>query len=153
MAYYTKVLQPDETVKFVGRLHWIIYWKAIVLGMLSACVAVLWLNQPESQRPALTILLAVLLGLAVIFFVLRWFHRVGTEIVVTDKRIIHKTGWIARNTEEMNVTKVETVDVFQGIAGRILGYGNVRIIGTGATWEPLRQIGSPLELRNAIMVG
>ena len=76
-----------------------------------------------------------------------------TEIVVTDKRIIHKIGWIARHTEEMNITKVETVDVNQGIAGRIFGFGAVLIKGIGGSWEPLRHIALPLELRNAIIVG
>ena len=37
MAYYTKVLQPDETVKVIGRLHWWIYGRgAVVLGLHGA---------------------------------------------------------------------------------------------------------------------
>jgi uncharacterized membrane protein YdbT with pleckstrin-like domain len=96
---------------------------------------------------------ALFLLLAVVSFVRSWFVRVNTEIVVTDKRIIHKVGWIARRTEEINITKVETVDVRQGIAGRIFDYGTVGIIGIGASWEPLRRVASPLELRNAIIVG
>jgi uncharacterized membrane protein YdbT with pleckstrin-like domain len=97
--------------------------------------------------------LAILLLLSVMSFLPSWFRRVTTEIVVTDKRIIHKVGWIARRTEEMNMTKVETVDVRQGIVGRIFGFGTVLIIGIGASWEPLVFMASPLELRNAIMVG
>ncbi len=153
MAYYKKVLQPDETVKFVGGLHWIIYRHAILFAVLSACVCVLYLSQPDGQRPFLLLVLAIFLGLTILSFLRRWVHRLGTEIVVTDRRIIHKTGWISRRTEEMNISKVETVDVNQGIAGRIFGYGDVSIIGTGASWEPLRYVASPLQLRNAIMVG
>ena len=33
MSYYEKVLQPDETVKYVGSLHWIVYRHAIVLAL------------------------------------------------------------------------------------------------------------------------
>jgi uncharacterized membrane protein YdbT with pleckstrin-like domain len=91
--------------------------------------------------------------LTIISFARCWFVRVTTEIVVTDKRIIHKVGWIARRTEEMNITKVETVDVDQGVVGRILGFGTVLIRGIGGSWEPLRRLASPLELRNAIIVG
>jgi uncharacterized membrane protein YdbT with pleckstrin-like domain len=79
--------------------------------------------------------------------------RTTTEIVVTDKRIIHKVGLIARQTEEMNISKIETVEVEQGIFGRIFDYGTVLIIGVGASWEPLKFVASPLELRNAIIVG
>jgi hypothetical protein len=53
----------------------------------------------------------------------------------------------------MNVTKVETVDVLQRFWGRILGYGTVRVIGTGASLETLPYVASPLQLRNAIVVG
>ncbi len=89
----------------------------------------------------------------VVSFLSAWFVRVTTEIVVTDKRIIHKVGWIARRTEEINITKVETVDVAQGIVGRIFDFGTVLIKGIGGSWEPLRRVASPLQLRNAIIVG
>jgi uncharacterized membrane protein YdbT with pleckstrin-like domain len=153
MAYYTQVLQADEHVKYVGRLHWIIYKNAILLAFLTACSLVVLLQQPENDRPAILIVVLVLLAMTVVSFVRSWFHRLGTEIAVTDKRIIYKVGLIARRTEEMNITKVESVDVNQGIAGRIFGYGAVWIKGTGASWEPLMRIASPLELRNAIIVG
>jgi uncharacterized membrane protein YdbT with pleckstrin-like domain len=152
MASCTKVQHTGETVRFVGG-HWIIYKHASLFGVLTVCAAVLYLIQPDSQKQFLLVVLAVLLLLTVLAFVRRWFHRLGTEIVITDKRIIHKTGFISRRTEEMNISKVETGDVSQGIGGRILGYGDVAIIGTGATWEPLRSIAAPLQLRNAIMVG
>ena len=54
---------------------------------------------------------------------------------MTDKRIIHKRGLISRHTQEMNITKVETVDVFQTFWGRIFGYGMVMAKGTGASLE------------------
>jgi len=40
MAYYTKVLQPDETVKYVAKLHWSMYKHAIWLGVLTVALAV-----------------------------------------------------------------------------------------------------------------
>jgi uncharacterized membrane protein YdbT with pleckstrin-like domain len=150
MAYYTKVLQPDELVKYVGKLHWIMYRHAILLAILAAVPAYLPSGLPEEFRPILT---TILLLLAAVSFLSSWFIRVGTEIVVTDKRIIHKTGWFSRRTQEMNITKVETVDVNQGITGRALGFGEVLIRGIGGSWEPLRWVASPLKLRNAIMIG
>ena len=62
-------------------------------------------------------------------------------------------GLISRRTQEINITKVETVDVNQSFLGRMLDYGVVTIIGTGGSWGPLRQIAAPLQLRNAIVVG
>jgi len=126
------------------------YRSAIVLGILAAIVAY---ATPVPQQQLGHIVTAILLILAAVSFLSSWFVRASTEIVVTDKRIIHKTGWISRQTQEMNITKVETVDVDQGLVGRALGYGQVSIRGIGGSWEPLRWIASPLQLRNAIMVG
>jgi uncharacterized membrane protein YdbT with pleckstrin-like domain len=152
MAYYTKVLQPNETVRYVGRLHWIIYKYAILLGVLTICVAVVCATVPDSQRPLLLIIAGILLALAIVAYLKAWLIRAGTEIVVTDKRIIYKVGWIGRWTEEMSVSKVETVDVDQGIIGRIFDFGAILIRGTGSSWEPLQRVASPLQLRNAIIV-
>ncbi len=144
MSYVEQVLEPGETVKFSGQLHWTIYRNAIALGVLAAIAFLLTHHLGVA---------VVLLAIAAALFIRAWFVRATSEIVVTDKRIIHKVGWIARRTQEMNVTKVETVDVKQGIWGRILGFGTVCMIGTGSSWEPLRFIATPLQLRKAITVG
>ena len=51
---------------------------------------------------------------------------------------------------EMNMDKVESVQIDQSILGRMLDYGDVRILGTGEGFETLRTIASPIELRNSI---
>jgi uncharacterized membrane protein YdbT with pleckstrin-like domain len=88
------------------------------------------------------------LGLAVPTFI----SRFGTEIAVTDRRLISKTGFIKRHTTEISMDKVESVDVDQSMLGRVLGYGDVTVRGTGEGIEPLRNVASPIELRNAMMV-
>jgi uncharacterized membrane protein YdbT with pleckstrin-like domain len=153
MTYYTKVLQPDESVKYVGTLHWTIYKNSILLGMLTIIVAVASLNVTDDYRLITLSASGIVAFLTIVSFLRAWFVRITTEIVVTDKRVIHKVGWIARRTEEINVSKVETVDVSQGIAGRILDFGTVLIRGIGGSWEPLRRVAEPLKLRNAIIVG
>jgi uncharacterized membrane protein YdbT with pleckstrin-like domain len=69
------------------------------------------------------------------------------EFAITNKRIIMKTGLIARRTLELNLSKVESVIVNQSIFGRILGFGDVIIIGTGGTRETFNDIKKPLEFR------
>ena len=153
MAYYTKVIQPDENVRYVGGLHWTIYRNAILLAVVAVAALIVCLGVSGDQQFLALIAAGLFLLLAAVSFLGAWFVRITTEIVVNDRRIIHKVGWIARRTEEMNITKVETVDVSQGIGGRIFNYGTVAIRGIGGGWEPLRRVGSPLELRNAIVVG
>ena len=155
MAYHTKVLQPDETVKEISRLHWSIYRPAILLAVIAIAIAVVAVIvvQQEPQRTYCLYAAAVVAVLALLAFMGEWIRRRSTEIVVTDRRVIYKRGLLSRYTAEMNISKIETVDVMQSIGGRIFNYGTVLIRGTGSSIEPLRGIGAPLRLRNAIIAG
>ncbi len=70
-----------------------------------------------------------------------------SEFAITNKRVIIKVGLISRRTLEMNLSKIESVNVNQGILGRMLGYGTIIIVGTGGTKEPFSCISNPLEFR------
>jgi uncharacterized membrane protein YdbT with pleckstrin-like domain len=73
-----------------------------------------------------------------------------SEFAVTNKRVIVKVGLISRRTLELNLSKVESIGVDQGIIGRIFGYGTIIIIGTGGTKERFRGIADPLGFRKAV---
>ena len=45
------------------------------------------------------------------------------------RRIVYKRGFIRRHTVEINMDKVEGVDVDQSILGRMLNYGDITIRG------------------------
>ena len=90
--------------------------------------------------------------LFVVCFLYAWFIRWITEFAVTSRRVISKRGFVWRETEEMNMDKVETVDIDQSIPGRILDYGSIRVMGTGGTNEIfVRRVATPFTLRNAII--
>jgi uncharacterized membrane protein YdbT with pleckstrin-like domain len=72
-----------------------------------------------------------------------------SEFAITNKRIIIKVGLIRRKTVELNIPKVESVNVDQGILGRILGYGSISLVGTGGSRETFFNISKPLEFRKA----
>jgi uncharacterized membrane protein YdbT with pleckstrin-like domain len=76
-------------------------------------------------------------------------ERSLSEFVITNRRIIIKTGFIARKTFEMNLSKIESVTVDQSVIGRILNYGSITIIGTGGTKEAFHNISKPLSFRKA----
>jgi membrane protein YdbS with pleckstrin-like domain len=154
MPYYTKVLQPDETVKVVGRLHWSIYGRAVVVLAIAVALLVFSERLPDLDWQHYARMAAGVIGLLGVLLLLgAWLRRRATEIVVTDRRVIFKRGLLSRHTVEMNVSKIETVDVEQGLPGRIWGYGTLMIRGTGAGFEPLEGVGSPIRIRNAIVAG
>ena len=70
-----------------------------------------------------------------------------SEFGITNKRLIIKTGILSRKTLELNLSKIESVNVNQSIFGRILGYGSIGVIGTGGTKEYFISIKNPLEFR------
>jgi len=151
MGYAERVLQPGETIAYRAQLHWIIYFVGLVLIVAAIGFAVAaMLLKPEAIRLGLMLaaLIALFLGL---FQVIRaWIVAVNTEIIVTSRRVIYKTGFISRNTVEMNLDKVESVLVQQGILGRMLDFGTVIIRGVGAGLEPVDNIGAPLELHRHV---
>ena len=75
---------------------------------------------------------------------------VFTEYGLTNNRIITKTGIISRSTEEMKLSKIETVEIKQGILGRILGYGNVVISGTGSSNVIIAKVSNPIYVKKKI---
>ena len=154
MAYYTQVLQPDETVKVVGRLHWSIFGRGVVVLAIAVGVLIVGATFPDpAWQPGVQLAGGVIGVLGIILLLGAWIRRQATEIVVTDRRVIFKRGVLTRHTVEMNVHRIETVDVEQSLAGRIWGYGTLMIRGTGGGFEPLEGVGSPLSIRNAIVVG
>lgn len=80
-------------------------------------------------------------------FIAPYLARWSDEFVITNKRIICKTGLFSRRTFEMNLNKIESVNVDQSFMGRILGYGTISIIGTGGTKESFPDIGEAVEFR------
>ena len=150
MSYIKHVLQPGEKIIMIGRLSWILYYRAIlylILGVVLVVLEHLYWDKDEIIY-ATAALFAVLV---VVSAVHAWFVRFITEIAVTDKRVIYKRGFITRHTIEINMDKVASVDVDQSILGRLFDYGTVTVQGTGLTFEPLRRIEAPVALRNAII--
>jgi uncharacterized membrane protein YdbT with pleckstrin-like domain len=152
MAYIDSILEPGETVRFRTTLSWTIFVPAILFAL--GALAVLALAASFADLAFLGWFAAIVLALAAAgAFLPAWFRRWTTEIAVTDRRIILKRGFIRRHTVEMNMQKVESVDVDQTLVGRLFNYGSVTIRGTGSSFERLRMVDSPLKLRTMVTAG
>jgi hypothetical protein len=152
VGYAEKVLQPGETIVYRARLHWIVYLGGIVLVVAAVILALLAVALPGGDAVRLGLMLAALIALFLgLFQMLRaWFVVANTEIIVTNRRLIYKTGFIARDTVEMNLDKVESVLVEQTLLGRMLNFGRVIVRGVGSGLEPIDRIAAPLELHRNI---
>jgi len=140
MSYVDNSLIPDEQVVFRARLNRIIFLPPIVLLAIS-----IWLFSYGVPLGAESVL-----AIAILWGLVKYVDYASSEFAVTNKRVIIKVGVLRRRTVEMLNTKVEAVAVNQGILGRIFGYGNIIVTGTGGTNEPFNGISSPLEFRRAV---
>lgn len=149
--YIEEILQPDEKLLYSTTIHWIIYvpgFFALAVA-LAAVIYATGVNYYPGQLSLLALaLFAAVYGL--ISLARAWFRRWTTEFDVTDRRVVHKAGFIERRTIEMNMDKIESVDVTQTLLGRVFDYGEVVVRGMGESWEPIFMVGSPLKFRNHI---
>jgi uncharacterized membrane protein YdbT with pleckstrin-like domain len=149
MSYTQSVLQPGERIVLMARLHWIEYWPAIVsLVVGTVLVAWEWRSGMADFIISGTVIAFGAIFLATFFHA--WFTRWITEFAITDRRVISKRGFIMRKTAEMNMDKIESVQVDQSVLGRMLDYGTVTVVGTGQGLEPIQRVASPIAFRNAI---
>ncbi len=149
-SYVDSVLAEGERIVYRAAIsHWKFFLTYLVGGLfLLTAVAAYIATGNQAGAPLALVAPALVIGLALILSAV--VRRQTTELVLTDRRIIMKRGLISRDTVEMNLNKVESLHVNQGLMGRILDYGDVTVVGTGASLEPLRGIARPIELRKKL---
>ena len=123
MSYIQESLSEGEQVVRVFRQHW---------------VTRIWL--------VIWILLIVTIPIAVY----EWLRLRTIEHGVTNKRVIFKQGIVSRHTEEMKLGSIETVEIDQGVWGRLLGFGDVKVTGRGISDVVFRTIDDPMEVKRQI---
>ena len=150
MSYVDKNLMDGEQVFYRAYRHWTIFdgpLLVLLAGVLVFSGVRLW--APPEWAPDSISIAALALGAVVALFMAipAFIERVTSEFAVTNKRVIIKVGLISRRTLEMNLSKIESVNVNQGMLGRMLGYGTIVVVGTGGTKEPFAAISDPLTFR------
>jgi hypothetical protein len=157
MGYIEKTLVPGEHVVYRTRLHWIVMFGHLVLGLVFLVLGgyLLFYAYQHQQMPPSNLHMwegagAVALFIGLLVMVMGSVRRNATEMAVTGRRVVIKTGLASRRTIEMLLNKVETIEVTEPGFGRMLGYGSILIIGTGGTSEPFHRIAHPLEFRSHV---
>lgn len=159
MSYVEKHLIPGESVQYQTSLHWIVMLGhgaiGILLALLAMALPIAWASLGTKTKgpavPTAVYLFALLCFLAGgAFFSIALLKRKATEMAVTNKRVIVKTGIVERRTTEILLSRIESVAVDEPALGRLLGYGTVIVRGTGGTPELFEKIYHPLEFREQV---
>lgn len=159
MGYIEKTLVPGERVVYQTRLHWIVMLGHLILALLFAALGVFLLVYAYRQRMTMELntqhifdgggIVALVVGLTVL--IMGSVRRNATEMAVTTRRVVIKTGLASRRTIETLLNKVETIEVSEPAMGRMLGYGSILVVGTGGTSEPFNRMSHPLEFRSRVL--
>jgi uncharacterized membrane protein YdbT with pleckstrin-like domain len=141
MGYIEQNLMPGENVTYRAKLHWFIFFWPIIITIIG----LLLLSSGD------TAVFGVILFLVGIIALISSAVRYATsEFGITDRRVMMKSGFIRRNSLELLLDKIEGVSVDQSILGRIVGYGNIIVTGTGGLRTPFKTITEPMEFRQRV---
>lgn len=138
MSYVDNTLLPGEKVILKAQIHWIVFAPAVAMW-----VATLFLYTYSGQG-----FVAIIMTLVSLFSTAKaLIYYFSTELAVTDRRVIAKFGFIKRDTYELNVNRVTSLNVDQSVLGRLLNYGDVAVVGMGGSAAPILAITDPLKFR------
>lgn len=129
MSYTSKSLKPGERIQIQTSVSG---W-SLVLPCIAGVVLV-----PFTY------------GLSLLIPAISWMDRYFTEYSVTSAGALVKRGIIRRRVGRILKTKVESVNLHQSVLGRILGYGNVTVAGTGGDVLMFRMVQNPIGFMNQI---
>ena len=135
-SYVQSVISKDEKVEYEGKIS---LWSLLSLILPGLVFILLGLE------------LLPLFGLGLIFLIAAFIRYKTTELAITNKKIIAKFGFISRNTIELLLPKIESIQVNQSILGRLFNYGSIIASGAGNPQAPVPGIASPIEFRKKFM--
>ncbi|HEX8010758.1 MAG TPA: PH domain-containing protein [Casimicrobiaceae bacterium] len=145
MSYVDSNLLEGERVVYRTRLHWKLFLGPILFALV-VLVPLTWIELYGTWSAFAWIPL----GLAALWLLAAFIQRRTSEFVVTNKRVLMKIGVFTTRSIELLLSKVEAITVHQTLTGRLLGYGDIVLTGSGGTNEPFAAIQSPLAFRNAV---
>jgi len=148
VGYVERHLLEGERVLYKTRLHWILFLRpALVIAVGIALAALL---QPVRDPRWIWMVGAGVVAIGLVWAFVHYIELMTSEFAVTNSRLILKVGLISRYTTELLLTKVETIGVQQGLIGRMLGFGDLTVTGTGGAREVFRRVRDPIGFRNHV---
>jgi membrane protein YdbS with pleckstrin-like domain len=128
-----ELLTDDEQIVLDLRPHWwnIAPASAYLAGSLVLGLYVLAKVDDSGVGSALRFLVGIAVLVALGNFALRFARWMTTNFVVTDERIISRSGLVSKRGKEIPLDRINTVFFEQGVFERIIGAGDLGIESAG----------------------
>jgi hypothetical protein len=148
-SYTAATLQENEQPLHHTAIHWMALSGSII-GAVLTLIIILPIAMFAAWKDFYWAWLLLVIPLGILGSAIVTVRT--SELVITDRRVLIKVGFIQRHTFEMFISKIESVAVFQSMLGRLFNYGTVTIRGTGGSSESFTTIAAPLQFRDAIQL-
>lgn len=127
-SYVERSLAREEEVIYQGKVS---IWSLVPMLLLG-------------------LILLAFYGLGLLFWATAAIRYLTTELAITNKRVIAKFGIISRSTIEINLQKIESIQVRQSLLARLFNFGSIVLSGAG-NQAPIPGISNPLKFRSAFI--
>ena len=141
----------NEEILFDINLNKYTFLGAKILGLLGL-VSILSIGFTINKE-SLLMLSYGQIGLGVFLILYSLYQMLilkSVEMAITSNRVIFKEGVLSTHNEELQLNAIETVEIIQGLLGRILGYGTVKITGKGNSLVLFSNIDDPIYVKKHI---
>jgi len=128
--YPRKLINEGENVVLDLKPHWFFFWKHIAIGAVFLVVFVLWLG-PASGASWLGWPLGIGLLVYAGFVVVKYLTWTYTHFVLTDRRVISRSGIVSKRGTEIPLERINNIDFSQSLLLRALGAGDLDIESAG----------------------
>lgn len=145
-VFVAQNLIQGEKILCSAKWHWINYALFVLFGIAGVYLLFRMLKENPYIDDVMFIIPAILILIAIIGFI----SIEHSEFVITNRRIIIKSGIIMRQSYELRLEMLESIQVYQGILGRVFEYGTIIVHGVGASRGIAMRLESPLEFRQNI---
>ena len=132
----------DSNIVYKARLHWILFFWPVILLCLATYLGLRFQQLRE-------------VALFCIFFFLAWLTMVWvtyhfSSLTITKKSVVLHTGFLVRNTMDIPLSKIESIDIRRTLLGSLFHYGTLVITGTGGSRQLVNYLNKPLTCRRYI---
>lgn len=132
MPYPRKLLNEDEQIALDLRPHWWFFSKHIATGVpLFVVLVLIWAKTHGSVRKPLLVAWAIAAVLWAAWLGLKYLEWNFTQFVVTDDRVIYRTGVLAKRGVEIPMERINNINFHQGLWERFIGAGDLDIESAG----------------------
>ncbi len=154
MSFVERHLAEGEKILLSGKVCKWIYMPMVVVFVLVGLVGFggyLKIGIPSSWWQTFERIEFAVGG--IIFFLIgvyNYFKYTCVEMVVTDKRVVYKSGIFASTTNELRLEKIEGVSVNRSFTGAMIGYGDILFSGVGAATVVFPNVADPMTIKTAV---